>query len=147
MAENSPPPASAENDEEAARLAAAARDFEVLKPIPATPKDSPVWRVLEAIGRYAIFAGLVASVLGYFLSSLGPIFAWAAIFYLITIILLIIYIPVMFRVNRRERAEFVRANREKQEHDRAEVARLVLEQSQQEEENSGSPQRHGDTEN
>ena len=127
------------NDQEVAQLVAAARDVEILpeptrRPLP----NGLLWRLVDAIGRFAIPVALGAAIVGFGISSIGPEWAWASLLYLVTTLLLILYIPAMLRTNNREQEAAIRAAREKQEAARAEIARIVLEQSQQEE--NSSPQ-------
>ncbi len=128
MASNLPP------QDETERLINSARDVEILPDLPRRPlSDGPLWRAIDAVGRFALPVGLVCVVIGFAVSSIGPEWAWASLLYSVTLLLLLIYIPALFRSNARRQEADYRAAREKQERARAEIARMVLEQSRREE--------------
>lgn len=142
MAENSPPPnpnPNSSKEDEVARLAASARDVE-LNPLPAArpTADNAFWRLIDRAGRYAVPVALVSVILGFGLVLLG--FEWANWLFLLTTLALLIYVPALVRANARAREEALRVARERQEQARAQVARIVLEQSRREG-NNNSPQR------
>jgi hypothetical protein len=58
----------------------------------------------------------------------GPDWVWVGNFYLIPLILLLLYIPWLFRRNRREQIDKELRRRQKQATARTEVARMVLEE-------------------
>ena len=127
------------NSSEVERLIAAARDVEVMPdqlPEPDSNNGPLVhWlnKLVDKVGRFAIPVGFGAALLGFGLSSIGPEWAWASLLFLVTTVLFIIYIPYLLRSNARRRAIEIRQARQRQEEARAQVARLVLEQSQREE--------------
>ena len=128
MASDLPP------EDEAERLANTARDVEILPDLPRRAlANGPFWRAIDVVGRFALPVALGCVVIGFTVSSIGPEWAWASLLYAVTLVLLLIYIPALLRSNaRRQEAEY-RTAREKQERARAEIARIVLEQSRREE--------------
>ncbi len=75
------------SQEEIERLVREAQDVDLstnyrLKPL----AQGLIWRAIDATGRVAIPVALVSAILGFLLTSIGPDWVWASLFYLITII-------------------------------------------------------------
>ncbi len=129
MATNSPPPAPEEKVNE---LLAAVREVQAERSSHRRPPpDTPLWRLVDNIGRVAIPIGLVATVLGFGLSSIGPEWVWASLLFLVTLILFIIYIPALIRHNTRQQIADEQIRYEQLENARNEVARMIMQERKQ----------------
>ena len=121
------------SEQELARLAQAATDREEDAPPPPVPSDGFFWRGLNQVGSYvgyaAAFLTLVAFLLGLFG---GESFAWASFLSIPVLVLLLLYITYLLRRRLQEQAASYLINHQRQDQARLEIARLVLEQSQQE---------------
>ncbi len=120
------------SEEDLARLAQSATDREEDAPPPLMPSDRFFWRGLDQLGSYlgyaAAFLTLVAFLLGLFG---GESFAWTSFLSIPVLILLLLYITYLLRRRLQERAASYLINHQRQDQARLEIARLVLEQSQQ----------------
>jgi membrane protein implicated in regulation of membrane protease activity len=118
-------------DETLLRLAEAATDREDDAPPPPVPSDGFFWRGLDWVGPYLGYTAagltLIAFLVGWFG---GESFAWVSFLSLPVVILLLLYVAYLLRRRLREQAATYLLAHQRQEQARLEVARLVLEQRQ-----------------
>lgn len=118
-------------DADLTRLAASATDREEDAPPPPPVSNNAFWRTLDLIGPYLGYFAAALTLLAFLLGWLGgETFAWASFLSIPVLIALLLYIAYLLRRRLQERAASYLVNHRTQEQARLEVARLVLEQSQ-----------------
>lgn len=123
------------SDETLDRLAGEATDREIAAPPDPVPVDGFFWRYVDGVGPYSHFAAAGLTLLAFLLAQFGgESFAWASLLYLPVTLCLITYALYLLRKYRREKAAEYMQRQQTQEQARREVARLVLEQSQRDQE-------------
>lgn len=127
-------PLSSASEEDLARLAQAATDREEDAPPPPPVSNNFFWRMLDVVGPYLGYFAAALTLLAFLLGWLGgESFAWASFLSIPVLISLLLYIAFLLRRRLQERAASYLENQQRLEQARLEVARLVLEQSQEEE--------------
>ena len=120
-------------DDDLARLAQAATDREEDSTPPPVPSDGFFWRVLDRVGAYLGYAAAGLTLAAFLLGWLGgESLAWASYLSIPVLVFLVLYIAYLLRRRMQERAAAYLLNQQRQEQARLEVARLVLEQRQRE---------------
>jgi hypothetical protein len=97
--------------------------------LPKAPSNDWFGRVVDRVGPIAPWTSAGVVVIVFLVATIGgPDWVWVGNFYLIPLILLLLYIPWLFRRNRREQIDKELRRRQKQATARTEVARMVLEE-------------------
>ena len=124
-------PLSAASEEDLARLDLEATDREEDVPPPPPVSNNFFWRFLDTVGPYLGYCAAGLTLLAFLLGWLGgESFAWASFLSIPVLISLLLYIAYLLRRRLQEQAATYLVNHRRQEQARLEVARLVLEQSQ-----------------
>ncbi len=117
-------------EQQAARLAEEATDFEPLRPPPPVPTGTFFWRWLDRLGGYAAYAAIGLIAVAFLVAlTVGQEAAWVGVLGFPALLLLVFYILYLVRRQRQEQAAKYLMRQQEQERARLEVARLVLEQS------------------
>ncbi|MBN9392598.1 MAG: hypothetical protein J0I20_31475 [Chloroflexi bacterium] len=125
-------PHFATSEEDLSRLAEAATDREEEVPPPPPVSNNFFWRSLDMAGPYLGYCAAGLTLVAFLLGWLGgESFAWASFLSIPVLISLLLYISFLLRRRMQERAATYLENHQRQEQARLEVARLVLEQSRQ----------------
>ena len=113
-------------DETLSRLASAATDRDPIRP-PAPLSTNAFWRIVDAKGIFLGYAALLFFVLSIVFQGAG--YEWAAYVCIPTIVCLMLNITYLFRKGQHEKATKYLAWQHNQEQARLEIARIVIEQS------------------
>jgi hypothetical protein len=120
-------------EEKVARLAAEATDRDPVQPPAPLATDGFFWRTLDSLGGYAAYAALVLILLAFVVGLVGGAdYGWVGFLGIPALALFIFYILYLMRRRQQNRAAEYLQLQQEQERARLEIARLVLEQSQQE---------------
>ncbi len=105
--------------------------------LPKSPRDDWFGRLVDRVGPFAPWTAAGVVVIVFAVASIGgPDWVWVGNFYLIPFILLLLYLPWLFRNNRREQIDKELRRRENQAAARTEVARMVLQEREKSEGNN-----------
>lgn len=97
--------------------------------LPKAPANDWFGRLVDRVGPFAPWTGAGVVVIVFSVATIGgQDWLWVGNFYLIPFILLLLYVPYLFRQNRREQLNQELRRREKQAAARTEVARMVLQE-------------------
>ncbi|NWJ48527.1 MAG: hypothetical protein HXX08_21935 [Chloroflexi bacterium] len=107
-----------------------------VEPLPKL-NDNFFWRTIEKIGAFAPWGAALSATIVW---SLGLIvsedYGWVGLLNLIPITLLLIFIPYLIRRNQKAEIARLQQHRLEQQKLRADVMRMVIEQSQRENNNT-----------